>query len=88
MAKDEESEKAAAHLYRLALAQAFLRLFAQYVGRPAESTEELGAWVQANRTLLPRPLRPSEEDYAVVEEENPKLVVLANRSNPYLSRNN
>ena len=83
---DSESTKAAAHLHRLAQATALERMFEQDQGRKAHSVEELSEWwVSTGRS---GPIIPTAEDAEKVNSEHPDLVLLANRSNPFLSGRN
>src|SRR5215470_4100110 len=47
----EERDAHAAHLYRVLQAKALLKLFAKEHGRPAETTDELGAWSASRKDL-------------------------------------
>jgi hypothetical protein len=80
MTHDEESDKAAAHLYRLAQATALLRLYREAHGHHAQSTEALAAWIERRRRRSGTPVEPSREDFERVEREHPDLVALARRS--------
>ncbi len=84
--KDKESEKASAQLYRFAEVTALLRLYREHEGREAASMEAVAARAQSHPRLWPS--KPTPADHEAVRREHPELVLLANRSNPYLSGHN
>jgi hypothetical protein len=65
MTNDPESDKAAAHLYRLAEATALLRMYKEIEGREAKSKKQLFAWLDRHPEI-PRPIRPTAADCAVI----------------------
>lgn len=56
----QRQDKIDAHKYRLLQAEFWLDLFAYTQGRPSESTDELGAWIEQNRERLPAPSTDSD----------------------------
>jgi hypothetical protein len=71
-----EAQQAEAELYRLAQAEAMLRLFKQEKGYAARNIRELEAWVAS---ASKKKFAPSKEDIKQVEQEHPELVQRANQ---------
>src|SRR5689334_13566813 len=87
----EESDNAAAHLYRLAQAAAMLRMYHNAEGHEPASIEDLADWLKQQHLtgrIPPGPIKPLPEDHDEVSRENPELVKLSNLWNPYLTGKN
>ena len=74
MANNKTSDEAAAELYRLAQATAFLRMYREAHGHEPDSIQSMTVWAKRHG-----PIEPTDADHAEIARTHPDLFARARK---------